>query len=42
MRRNEPFAQVVIPDDDGIASCTLRGIIRDIDLTVEEFIVLLE
>jgi predicted RNA binding protein YcfA (HicA-like mRNA interferase family) len=41
MRRDEPFAQVVIPDHDEIAKGTLRGIIRDTDLSVEEFIALL-
>ena len=41
MRRDEPFAQVVVPDHDEIAKGTLRAIIRDIDLTMEEFITLL-
>lgn len=41
MRRDEPFAQVVVPDHDQIASCSLRAIIRDTDLSVEEFITLL-
>jgi predicted RNA binding protein YcfA (HicA-like mRNA interferase family) len=41
LRRDEPFAQVVVPDHDQIAKGTLRAIIRDTDLTVEEFITLL-
>ncbi len=41
MRRDEPFAQVVVPDHEQIAKGTLRTIIRDTDLTVEEFITLL-
>jgi predicted RNA binding protein YcfA (HicA-like mRNA interferase family) len=42
MRRDEPFSQVVVPDHDAIAKGTLRAILRDTDLTVEEFITLLE
>ncbi len=41
MRRDEPFAQVVVPDHDEIAKGMLQAIIRDIDLTMEEFITLL-
>ncbi len=41
MRRDDPFAQVVVPDHDEIAKGTLGAIIRDIDLTVEEFIAFL-
>ncbi|MBD2302543.1 type II toxin-antitoxin system HicA family toxin [Nostoc sp. FACHB-87] len=41
MRRDEPFAQVVVPDHQELAKGTLRAIIRDIDLSVEEFIALL-
>jgi predicted RNA binding protein YcfA (HicA-like mRNA interferase family) len=41
MRRDEPFAQVVVPDHSEIAKGTLRAIIRDIELNVEEFILLL-
>lgn len=41
MRRDEPFAQVVVPDHSEIAKGTLRAIIRDIELSVEEFILLL-
>ncbi|MGB3650523.1 MAG: type II toxin-antitoxin system HicA family toxin [Rivularia sp. (in: cyanobacteria)] len=41
MRRDDPFSQVVVPEHDRIAKGTLRAIIRDIDLTVVEFIALL-
>ncbi len=41
MRRDEPFAQVVVPDHQELAKGTLRAIIRDIDLSVDEFIALL-
>ena len=41
LRRDEPFAQVVVPDHQELAKGTLRAIIRDTDLSVEEFIALL-
>ena len=41
MRRDEPFAQVVVPDHDELATGTLRAIIRDSGLSVEEFVSLL-
>jgi predicted RNA binding protein YcfA (HicA-like mRNA interferase family) len=41
MRRDEPFTQVVIPEHDELAKGTLRAIIRDSGLSVEEFISLL-
>ncbi|MGG6265251.1 type II toxin-antitoxin system HicA family toxin [Leptolyngbya sp. AN03gr2] len=41
MRRDDPFAQVVVPDHAVIAKGTLRAIIRDIELSVEEFLALL-
>ncbi len=41
LRRDEPFAQVVVPDHAELAKGTLRSIIRDVDLSVEEFIELL-
>lgn len=41
MRRDEPFTQVVVPDHSEIAKGTLRAIIRDIDLSVDEFVALL-
>ncbi|HAC65054.1 MAG TPA: hypothetical protein DCF68_16385 [Cyanothece sp. UBA12306] len=41
MRRDEPFSQVVVPNHSEIAKGTLRAIIRDIGLSVEEFVALL-
>ncbi len=41
LRRDTPFAQVVIPDHQELAKGTLRAILRDVDLTIEEFIRLL-
>ncbi|PMB17321.1 type II toxin-antitoxin system HicA family toxin [Fischerella thermalis] len=41
LRRDEPFAQVVVPDHQELAKGTLRAIIRDADLSVEEFVSLL-
>lgn len=41
LRRDEPFSQVVFPDHQELAKGTLRAIIRDADLSVEEFIALL-
>jgi predicted RNA binding protein YcfA (HicA-like mRNA interferase family) len=41
MRRDEPFAQVVVPDHSELAKGTLKAIIRDIELSVEEFVSLL-
>jgi predicted RNA binding protein YcfA (HicA-like mRNA interferase family) len=41
LRRDEPFAQVVIPEHQELAKGTLRAIIRDVDLSVEEFVSLL-
>lgn len=41
MRRDKPFAQVVVPNHSEIAKGTLRNIIRDIELSVEDFIELL-
>jgi predicted RNA binding protein YcfA (HicA-like mRNA interferase family) len=41
LRRDEPFAQVVVPEHQELATGTLRAIIRDADLSVEEFIALL-
>ncbi|MBW4477378.1 MAG: type II toxin-antitoxin system HicA family toxin [Tolypothrix brevis GSE-NOS-MK-07-07A] len=35
MRRDEPFAQVVVPDHQELATGTLRAIIRDSGLSVE-------
>ena len=41
LRRDEPFSQVVIPDHQELATGTLRAIIRDADISVEEFLALL-
>ena len=37
LRRDKPFAQVVVPDHPELAKGTLRAIIRDVGLTVEAF-----
>jgi len=41
MRRDKPFAQVVVPNHSEIAKGTLRAIIRDLELSIEEFVSLL-
>ena len=41
LRRDNPFAQVVVPDHQELAKGTPRAILRDVDLSVEEFIRLL-
>lgn len=41
-RRDEPFAQVVIPDHKELDRGTLRAIIRHAGLSVEEFVRLLQ
>lgn len=40
-RRNEPFAQISIPDHRELHAGTLRGIIADAGLSVAEFLALL-
>ena len=40
LRRDNPF-EVVVPDHPELAKGTLRAILRDVDLSVEEFIRLL-
>ena len=37
LRRDDPFAQLVIPDHPELDRGTLRAIIRQAGLTVEEF-----
>jgi predicted RNA binding protein YcfA (HicA-like mRNA interferase family) len=37
LRRDEPFAQVVVPDHPELDRGTLRAIIRQAGLTVEQF-----
>ena len=41
VRRDEPFAQVVVPDHKELDRGTLRAIIRQAGLGVEEFVGLL-
>ena len=41
LRRNEPFAQVVVPDHKVLDKGTLRAVIRYSGLTVENLIKLL-
>ena len=41
MRRNDPFAQTVVPDHKELDRGTLRAIIRQTGLSVEEFVKLL-
>ncbi len=41
LRRNDPFAQVVVPDHKELDRGTLRAIIRQVNLTTEEFTSLL-
>ena len=41
MRRDQPFAQVTIPDHAELDKGTLRGILRGAELSVEEFTKLL-
>ena len=41
LRRDQPYARVVVPDHKQLRSGTLRRIIADAGLTVEEFIALL-
>jgi len=42
LRRDSPFAQVVVPDHRELDRGTLRGIIRQAGLSVDEFARLLE
>jgi predicted RNA binding protein YcfA (HicA-like mRNA interferase family) len=41
LRRNDPFAQIVVPDHKEIDRGTLRAIIRQAGLSVAEFVMLL-
>ena len=41
LRRDEPFSQVVVPDHKALDRGTLRAIIRQIGLSVDEFLNLL-
>jgi hypothetical protein len=42
LRRDEPYARAVIPDHRQIRSGTLRRIIADVGLTIEQFLQLLD
>ena len=41
LRRQEPFAQLVVPNHDELDRGTLRAIIRQADISVEQLIKLL-
>ena len=41
LRRDSPFAQVVVPDHRELDRGTLRAILRHAGLTVEQFVALL-
>lgn len=41
MRRDEPFAQVVVPDHKELGKGILRAIIRQAGLSVDEFLTFL-
>jgi predicted RNA binding protein YcfA (HicA-like mRNA interferase family) len=41
MTRADPYAMVVVPDHKTMKPGTLRGIIRDAGMTVDEFVTLL-
>ena len=41
MRKDNPFIQVSVPDHKELDRGTLRSIIRQVDLSVEEFVKLL-
>lgn len=40
LRRDDPFAQVVVPDHKELDRGTLRAILRQANLSVDEFIAL--
>ena len=42
LRRDDPFAQVVVPEHKTLDRGTLRAIIRHADLIVDEFVDLLK
>ncbi len=41
LRRDDPFAQIVVPDHHELDRGTLRAIIRQADLSLDEFLDLL-
>jgi predicted RNA binding protein YcfA (HicA-like mRNA interferase family) len=38
LRRDDPFAQLVVPDHKQLDRGTLRAIIRQADMSVDEFV----
>ena len=42
LRRDDPFTQVVVPDHKELDRSTLRAIIRQAGLSVDEFVTLLK
>jgi len=38
LRKDEPFAQIVVPDHKELDRGTLRAIIRQADVSVDEFV----
>ena len=42
LRRNNPFAQVVVPDHKSVDTGTLASILNGADLSVEDFIKLIK
>ncbi len=41
LRRESPFAQVVVPNHDNLDRGTLRAILRQADISVEKFVTML-
>jgi predicted RNA binding protein YcfA (HicA-like mRNA interferase family) len=41
LRRDDPFAQIVVPDHKELDRGTLRALIRQADLSIEQFVSLL-
>ena len=41
LRRDEPFSQIVIPDHEELDRGTLRAIIRQAGLSIDEFVKLM-
>ncbi|MBI4771079.1 MAG: type II toxin-antitoxin system HicA family toxin [Chloroflexi bacterium] len=41
LRRDDPFAQVVVPDHKELDRGTLRAILRQVDLSADDFTALL-
>ena len=41
MRSDDPFSQATVPDHNVLAKGTLRSILRDVEMSIEELIELL-